>query len=128
MGNSAPTRSATEFEVATLHRVRALLEDNSSKTSKQLLKRLWVAAMPAEASYAVPSPYWAKLGFQQLDPRADLRGGGCLALEQFVFALETFPSTFVHLANQVSHGNFCFKQSQRRITPTITMQHGYSHI
>jgi hypothetical protein len=101
MGNAAPTRSATEFEVATLHRVRALLEDNSSKTSKQLLKRLWAAAIPPEVPYAPSSLHWAKLGFQHLDPRADLRGGGCLALEQLVFALETFPSTFVHIANQV---------------------------
>jgi hypothetical protein len=98
MGNAAPVRGATDFEVATLGRVRSLLEDNSSRTAKHLLKRLWAATMPpGEVAYAAPSPHWVVLGFSSPDPRADLRGGGCLALEQLVFFAEQFQSTFVHV-------------------------------
>lgn len=103
MGNSAPVRQATEFELGTLSKVRSLLEDNSARTTKSLLRRLWGASMPLDATFAVPSPHWRRLGFLQTDPKADLRGGGCLALEQLVFFAEQFPTTFVHLINQVTN-------------------------
>jgi ELMO domain-containing protein len=103
MGNSAPVRTATEFEVATLYRIRSLLEDNSSKSIKALLKRLWNAVMPLDYTFALPSPHWYLIGFQVTDPRISYKGGGCLALQQLVFFAERFPSTFIHFVNQVSY-------------------------
>ena len=101
MGNSAPVRLPTDFEMATMHRIRALLDDNSSKSIKGLLKRLWAAAMPPQLAYTVPSPFWQLLGFPDEDPRGPFREGGILPLEQLVYFAEQFPATFVHVVNQV---------------------------
>ena len=96
-----PVRRATEFELATMQRIRDHLQDSSSKRQKKLFKRLWAAVMPPNAGpFAMPSPYWECIGFQQADPRTDIRGGGCLALEQLIFFAERFPATFVWIANE----------------------------
>ena len=60
----------------------------ATTTSGRLFKRLWAAGIGAQAKFELPSPVWEKMGFQQVDPRTDVRGGGTLSLQQLVFFAE----------------------------------------
>jgi len=103
MGNSVPVRAATELEVATLSHINRLLEQSlRSSQAKTLLKRIWSAVMPYGAVFSLPSPFWINMGFRNEDPRIDLYGTGCLAIEQLLFFAEKFPLMFVRWANKVS--------------------------
>lgn len=59
---SAPARIASDFEVATLERIRDLLKNQSSRSMNSLLRRLWQSVMPPEVDYQLHSPLWSKLG------------------------------------------------------------------
>ena len=56
-----------------------------------LLKELWRIAFGDDCEFERTSERWSRLGFQGLDPQTDLRGGGVLALEQFLFFAKSHP-------------------------------------
>lgn len=59
--------------------------NSDSFLDEGLLERLWANAFPnASVPFVRLSTYWGELGFQGLDPKTDLRGGGMLALDHFV--------------------------------------------
>lgn len=58
--------------------------DAGNPEHMRLLRGLWEAAGKSPARFSQRSEEWAELGFQGLDPATDLRGGGVLALRQFV--------------------------------------------
>jgi hypothetical protein len=58
-----------------------------------LLKELWAIAFPGD-DFKRKSPRWTEIGFQGNDPITDLRGGGVLALQQFLHFAKGHPSDF----------------------------------
>lgn len=61
----------------------------SDELHEELLRALWEACF--DTPYERTSDEWARMGFQGIDPTTDLRGGGVLALEQFLHFAQTRP-------------------------------------
>nr|CCD14031.1 unnamed protein product [Trypanosoma congolense IL3000] len=77
-----------EEQAGQLEKERATAFDDDNPQHTALLKRLWLAAGWPQETFARRGNEWADFGFQGLDPATDLRGGGVLALRQFVHFAE----------------------------------------
>ncbi|EAN76367.1 engulfment and cell motility domain 2, putative [Trypanosoma equiperdum] len=79
-----------EEQAARLEAERATAFDDGNPQHIALLERLWVAAGKPKSAFARRSSEWNDLGFQGMDPVTDLRGGGVLALRQFLHFAEAY--------------------------------------
>ncbi|KAH9577843.1 ELMO domain [Trypanosoma melophagium] len=84
-------------QATRLQTERATPFNSTNPSDTQLLRDLWRAAGLPPDDYAPRSPAWASLGFQGLDPTTDLRGGGVLALRQFVHFAQTHNEAFMEM-------------------------------
>ncbi|RNF18284.1 engulfment and cell motility ELM family protein [Trypanosoma conorhini] len=81
-------------QAARLEKERATAFDAANAEHMQLLRELWEAAGRSPADFAHRSESWVEFGFQGLDPATDLRGGGVLALRQFLHFAQTHNDDF----------------------------------
>lgn len=79
---------------ARLEKERATPFSADDAEHVRLLRELWRAAGKSSAQFAQRSEEWGELGFQGTDPATDLRGGGVLALRQFLHFAQTHADDF----------------------------------
>ena len=85
------------FQGAEVRRGKAF--DESCEDDVGLLKALWAAQFGPSVPFERTSPKWNDaFGFQGLDPQTDFRGGGLLALEQFVYFAQNHPTVLREMA------------------------------
>ncbi|EAN93931.1 Engulfment and cell motility domain-containing protein [Trypanosoma cruzi] len=73
---------------------RATSFDAENPEHMRLLRELWAAAGKLPADFSHRSDKWVEFGFQGLDPATDFRGGGVLALRQFLHFAQTHNAEF----------------------------------
>ena len=98
--NKGAARFASDFELSTLAHLRQMLQNEKNSNKLTLLRRIWTALVPTDVFFELPSDIWCQIGFKSVDPRDDLNGSGCLALENICYFVENFPFTFIELANK----------------------------
>ncbi|RNF07821.1 engulfment and cell motility ELM family protein [Trypanosoma rangeli] len=81
-------------QAARLEKERATAFDATNSGHMQLLRELWEAAGKSPADFSHRSEAWVEFGFQGLDPATDFRGGGVLALRQFLHFAQTHNDDF----------------------------------
>lgn len=81
-----------DHESNVIAKLRALIntpyEDSSHEDD---LRRIFVAS-GVEGVYSSTGQHWKQIGFQQLNPASDIRGGGLLSLQCITYFLEKRPS------------------------------------
>ncbi|EKF36169.1 hypothetical protein MOQ_002294 [Trypanosoma cruzi marinkellei] len=81
-------------QAAHLGKERATSFDAENPEHMRLLRELWAAAGKSPADFSHRSDQWVEFGFQGLDPATDFRGGGVLALRQFLHFAQTHNTEF----------------------------------
>lgn len=94
------SRYCNEVEAHALSDIQALTMahfDEGDDACEKLLRRLWKANIPNGEPFQRVSMKWKEMGFQNSDPRKDVRGGGQLCLENMCYMSEVHPKTMKYL-------------------------------
>ncbi|CAJ1027269.1 ELMO/CED-12 family, putative [Leishmania lindenbergi] len=85
---------AADVSLRALNVERATAFDKDNSSHVNLLQQLWMATGKSAATYSSLGPQWGSIGFQDVDPVTDLRGGGVLALRQLVHFAQVHNAAF----------------------------------
>lgn len=99
-------RTATDAEAAAVAalvaRANTPFSPDTEPSHLALLERLWATFHDNVSGVKRPfertSPEWLKIGFQNVDPVSDVRGGGALAIDNMLAFIEASPTAAIAMA------------------------------
>ena len=101
--DEAKTRLSPE-ELRNFYTLRFDCNIPFSKENDQhnkMLSSLWFAAFNSPMDSEIPNKRWKEIGFQNIDPRTDFRGGGLTSLKVFTHYAENYP----HMVKKMTDPN-----------------------
>ena len=90
--------SCTQIELTIFYKLKRKSDVQITKDYDDLFRRIW-ASLLNEQLEEIENERWQNFGFQNRNPRSDIRGGGLLALEQLVYFSENYSENARHMSD-----------------------------